>query len=326
MSEEKPNKKYLSINNEQLTRIVDAILKVSNDRVKVAKSQMFLKIMVIAISIAYVMDLDDFISKEHIAVIEIQGDIKKGNPTGDGNVLSAAFKKATENENVKAILVKASSSGGAPMDAEVFYNTVHNYMNSKPELDEDGNEIPKKDLHFNIEHICASSCYWMASAFPEVTAHKTSLVGSIGVKFTTFGFTDIMDKLGVEYRTIISEGGHKLVLDPFLPTDVEGVSEVKDKVVDPMYEIFVDSVKESRAGTIKDDEYDDMYSGLFWSGQYALNRGLIDKIETSHDITNRLKEHYETDEFKLYTQVNKPSFVDRMLSQLSTKLSEQMLR
>lgn len=312
----------MQIPNSELQRLIKTVQKISGDHIKYKKSSLYFKILITVISVFYVFDFNKYFVPEHVAVIEIRGAIGRGNPTGDGIVLSEAFKKAVESEDVKAVLIRASSGGGAPLDAETFYNTVMEYRNK--EVAE--GELPKKDLYFSIEHMCASACYYMAAAFPEVSAHKSSIVGSIGVKMTSFGFSEVMDKVGVEYRTLTSDGGHKLIMDPFNPVDIEGMKVVKQQVVEPTFDTFIESIRKGRGDKVKEDQYDNLYSGLIWSGDAALERGLIDSIHTSYEVMNDLKEKYDVDLFQPYTTEKKPSFFERMTSKFVSELAEQALQ
>jgi protease-4 len=130
-----------------------------------------------------------------------------------------------------------------------------------------------------ITDLGASGAYYIASAADEIYADKSSLVGSIGVTAATFGFVEVMNKLGVE-RRVYTSGEHKAFLDPFQPQKAEE-TQFWQSVLETTHRQFIDSVKQGRGERLKVEEHPELFSGLIWSGEQALALGLIDKLGNS---------------------------------------------
>src|SRR5690606_20949369 len=126
------------------------------------------------------------------------------------------------------------------------------------------------------EDVAASGGYWLACSADKIFATKSSIIGSIGVISSGFGFHGAIEKLGIE-RRVITEGKNKSVLDPFQPVKGSDVKLVKD-LQKKIYDHFTDTIKERRKGRITQTD-DIIFNGEFWTGQKALDYGLIDGID-----------------------------------------------
>jgi protease-4 len=128
--------------------------------------------------------------------------------------------------------------------------------------------------------VCASGGYFIAAGADEIYVGKASIVGSIGVLMNGFGFTGLMDKLGVE-RRLITAGENKAMLDPFSPLDEKDRKHMQALAKD-VHEQFIGVVREGRGKRLK--ETPDMFSGLIWTGQKSIELGLADGIGSLESV------------------------------------------
>lgn len=225
-------------------------------------------------------------SDPHIAVIKIHGEIGSGKRYGDGLDIATSIHKAVENENVKAILISANSPGGSPVQSEIIVSQLRKAAQEKP-------------IVISIAEMCASACVYIVASSPDVTvtAHRSSMIGNIGVKMDGFGAHKLLETLKVERRTY-SAGEFKTFLDPFLETDPDVEMHIKDELLSPVYDQFVQTLKEGRGHKLSTQS--DLFSGLIWVGEKAKKLGLIDEIATSWEVRQKLSVDFDTDKFVNY--------------------------
>lgn len=212
---------------------------------------------------------------ERIATIKLQGEISSES-TNSTEILDPAIRKAMKDERVKHLILQLNSPGGTPSQAERFWQTLR-------EMKE---QYPEKKIYATIDELCASACYYIASATDEIHATEVSLVGSIGVRMGGFGFVGTMEQMGVEQRELTA-GEHKALLDPFSPRNPENEQFLKEHVLATTHNIFIDRVKEGRGDRLNTDG--DLFSGLIWVGQEAKQIGLIDGHQSTQQIAKALK-------------------------------------
>lgn len=200
--------------------------------------------------------------KDHTALIKIDSVISADevNATDTNKVL----KKAFEAENVKGIVLEINSPGGSPVQSEAIYNKIRSLRAEHPET----------KVYAVITDVGASGAYYIAAAADEIYAARASIVGSIGVRMDGFGVTGLMDKIGVESRSITA-GENKAIMSPFQPENPQHVAHM-ERLLGQVHQQFIDDVKAGRGERLK--EFDGMFSGLFWTGEEALKSGLIDGI------------------------------------------------
>src|SRR5205085_12557633 len=167
-----------------------------------------------------------------------------------------------KDKNTQGVVMRINSPGGSPVQAQTIYDEMRRLRKKYP-------DIP---LYAVIEDICASGGYFVAVGADRIYVGKASIVGSIGVLMNGFGFTGLMDKLGVE-RRLITAGEHKGMLDPFSPQDKAEVDYAKKLVAD-IHQQFIAVVREGRGKRLK--ETPDMFSGLIWTGVMSVENGLAD--------------------------------------------------
>lgn len=221
------------------------------------------------------------LKQDHTAVIDIRGVIDSEQNASADNI-NSALDMAAENKHVKGIILRINSPGGSPVQARQIYDKVQALQTGKLEGKHDRKENVK--IYALIEDLGTSAAYLIASAAEEIHADKTSLVGSIGVIMDGFGFTDTMNKVGVERRLYVA-GHNKALLDPFSPRNHEQEKFIEGEL-QTVHQAFIQNVRDGRKDRLK--ETPDMFSGLLWSGEHALNLGLIDGHKNAQMIAKEL--------------------------------------
>lgn len=206
----------------------------------------------------------DFVpSKPHTALIDVQGQI--GGLDGlSADSLNGALNAAFQDSYTRAVVLRINSPGGSPVQAGQVHDEIRRLRNKHP-------SIP---LYAVVEDICASGGYYIAAAADKIFVDKASLVGSIGVLMDGFGFTESMDKLGIE-RRLLTAGENKGFLDPFSPLDPRQVAHAR-AMLDDIHRQFVQVVRQGRGDRLK--EVPELFSGLIWSGTRSIELGLADGL------------------------------------------------
>jgi len=202
-------------------------------------------------------------TKTHTAVVEIKGEIANGSDAS-AELIVAAMKNALEDPGAKGLVLLINSPGGSPVQAGIINDEIKR-MRAKY----------KKPIYAVVEESCTSAAYYIAAATDRIFVDKASLVGSVGVLMDGFGFTGTMDKLGVE-RRLLTSGENKGFLDPFSPMS-EAHRQHAQQMLDQIHAQFIDVVKKGRGDRLKADT-PGLFSGLFWTGQQAVDLGLADQL------------------------------------------------
>ena len=239
---------------------------------------------------AYLQSGSGMISDKHTALVEIEGVI--GPNSNSAWFINRSLADAFEAENSVGVILQINSPGGAPVQAAQINEEIKRLKSLYPD----------KPFYVSIMDICASGGYYVAVAADLIFAHPSSIVGSIGVLMSGFGFVEAMDKLGIERRLIIA-GENKAILDPFSPSDRIGVEHARAMLAE-VHRQFVTAVKSGRGERLKDDPQ--IFSGLFWSGSSAMELGLIDQFESSQGIARDV-----IGAEKLVNYTFKASFLDK---------------
>ena len=201
-------------------------------------------------------------SAPHTAVVNVKGEIADGAEASAENVL-AALRSAFEDQGSQAVVLLINSPGGSPVQAGIINDEIVRLKQKH-----------NKPLYAVVEETCASAAYYIAAAADDIYVDKASIVGSIGVLMDGFGFTGTMEKLGVERRLLIA-GENKGFLDPFSPQS-DKQRQFAQSMLDQIHQQFIAVVKEGRGDRLKST--DETFSGLFWTGQQAIDRGLADHL------------------------------------------------
>ncbi len=215
--------------------------------------------------------------KSHIASVHITGPIMPETPTSAETIIPL-LQDAFKNEHSKAVFLQVNSPGGSAVQSGLIYDEILRLKGL----------YPNKPIYTVAEDLCASGCYYIASATDKIFADKASIVGSIGVRFDGFGVTGLMDKIGIENRSLAA-GEHKRLMDPFAPADVEAQKHLQQHVLARTHEQFKKAVRDGRGARLK--ETAELFTGLVWIGDEAVGMGLIDGLGDVRTIArNEIKE------------------------------------
>jgi protease-4 len=162
------------------------------------------------------------------------------------------------------VVLLINSPGGSPVQAGIINDELKRLKARY-----------KKPLYAVVEESCASAAYYIAASADRIYVDKASIVGSIGVLMEGFGFTGLMEKLGVE-RRLLTAGENKGFLDPFSP-QTDRHREHAQQMLDQIHKQFIAVVKAGRGTRLKAD-MPELFSGLFWTGQQAVELGLADQL------------------------------------------------
>lgn len=230
-------------------------------------------VLFIVVNVFQQSDIDPYASEDHTAIVHLDGVIAADQPA-NANDLVRALRAAYKNEYSKAIILAVNSPGGSPVQSGYVYDEIKRLQGIYPD----------KKLYAVISDLGASGGYYIAAAANEIYADKSSLVGSIGVTASNFGFVDLMEKLGVERRSYTS-GEHKGFLDPFAPQR-EDEKIFWESVLSSTHEQFIAAVEAGRGDRLRADSK--LYSGLIWNGEQALEKGLIDGLGSAGYVAREI--------------------------------------
>ena len=242
-----------------------------------------------------------------VACINLSGVIGQGSKFSSAinfENISPLLKKAFAMEKIKAVAIAINSPGGSPVQSELIYNYIRELSAEK--------KIP---VFTFAQDVAASGGYWLLLSGDEIYAHNSSIIGSIGVIFSGFGFVDLIKKIGIN-RRIYTEGKNKAILDPFLPEEEENISILKDAQRD-VFESFKDLVKTRRAGKLNESE-EKLFTGAFWSGKKSATLGLVDGIA---DLRSKMKEKFG-EKVEIVNITTKKSLLKSFFSEKSQPLNQ----
>ncbi len=245
-------------------------------------------------------------SGSHTALIEVRGMIADQEAASADNIVGS-LRAAFEDANTKGVILRINSPGGSPVQSGYIYDEIRRLRV----------EYPAIKLYAVISDLGASGAYYIASAADQIYADKASLVGSIGVTATGFGFVGVMEKLGVD-RRVYTSGEHKAFLDPFQPPKEEE-ARFWQGVLETTHRQFIDSVKQGRGERLKVDGHPELFSGLVWSGEQALQLGLIDALGNTSYVAREVIGEKELVDFT----VQESSF-DRFAKKLGASVAEHL--
>src|SRR5205085_11420475 len=178
--------------------------------------------------------------------------------SGAADTVIPSLNKAFSDPGSAAIVLRINSPGGSPVQAGIIVDEIQRLKKG----------YPNKPLYVVVDEICASGGYYIAAAADKIFVNKASIVGSVGVLMDGFGFTGLMEKLGVE-RRLLTAGENKGFLDPFSPQS-ERHRQHAQQMLDVVHRQFIDVVKTGRGKRLKAD-MPELFSGLFWTGQQAVD-------------------------------------------------------
>ena len=179
------------------------------------------------------------VNSRHTALIEIDGEIDAGSSTGSVSSILPALNDAFSDVASVGLILKMNSPGGSPVQSAI----VNDEINRLRKLH------PNKPVYVVVEDMCASGCYYIAAAADRIYVSQASIVGSIGVLMSSFGFTGLMDKLGIE-RRLMTAGENKALMDPFSPYSAKH-KEFTQAMLKEIHEQVIDAVRAGRGKRLK---------------------------------------------------------------------------
>ena len=249
---------------------------------------------------------EEFSSSKHVALVELQGVIADDSEAS-ADIVITGLRAAFADKNTAGVILRVNTPGGSPVQA--------GYINDEiKRLRAKHSEIP---LYAVITDICASGGYYIAAAADKIYADKASIVGSIGVIMSSFGFVEALQKLGIE-RRLLTAGEHKAFLDPFSPQKDEDAAHVKT-LLNNIHEQFIDVVKKGRGERLKVDENPQLFSGLVWTGEQAVQLGLVDALGSSSFVA---REVLKTE--KLVDFTAKPNYFEKFAERFGSAMANHL--
>jgi len=239
----------------------------------------------------------------HLAVVDIIGTIAADDKSVNSEDTIKSLKKAFENKQSKAVILNINSPGGSPVQSDEIWQEIQ--ILKKAHTD--------KKLYAVIGDTGASGAYYIASAADQIIVNPSSLVGSIGVIMPNYGVNGLMQKLGVEDRTMTS-GSNKALLSMTQPVDPAQKAHVQG-VLDNVHGHFIEAVKKGRGEKLKSND-PAIFSGLFWTGEQAVSLGIADRIGS----VNALKRELKIDKTVNYTIEHNP--LDSILGRMGATVGQ----
>ena len=207
----------------------------------------------------------------HIKLNGVIGNVGKFKQGIDFSGQEELIKKAFSIKKAIAVAISINSPGGSPVQSHLIHDFIR-YQAKKN----------KKKVIVFAEDVAASGGYLIACAGDEIYANQSSIVGSIGVIYSSFGFKDLIGKIGVQ-RRVYTAGKNKSTLDPFMEEKQEDIERLKNIQLD-LHKDFIEVVENSRGSKLKKDTGIELFSGEFWSGRKSKELGLIDGIGNADKI------------------------------------------
>lgn len=244
-------------------------------------------------------------AKEHVGLIDINGEISDRPSASSSDTLMKGLEKAYENKSMKALILRINSPGGSPVQADYMFNAIRYFRKEHQDI----------KIYAVCVDTCASAAYYIAAAADEIYANPASMVGSIGVIYNGFGFVDTLQKVGVT-RRLQTAGSNKGFLDQFSPENPQQ-QQLLQTMLNQIHQQFIARVKEGRGERLHID--DETFSGLIWTGTQAKEKGLIDGFASSGQLAR--------DIIKIKSMVDytsKPNVLEQMATNVGSTMIGQL--
>ncbi|MDX2458256.1 MAG: S49 family peptidase [Gammaproteobacteria bacterium] len=244
------------------------------------------------------------VSEKHTALVDFKGIITDSSEASADKIITG-LRAAFEDKSTAGVILRANSPGGSPVQSAYIYDEIKRLRELYPDT----------PLYAVVTDMCASGCYYVASAADDIYVDKSSIIGSIGVRMDGFGFVDTMGKLGIE-RRLYTAGKSKGFLDPFTPSKPADVEHVK-VLLESIHKQFISSVKSGRGDRLKDNPK--LFTGLVWTGEESLSMGLADEIGSSGYVAREIIGEEEIVEF-----TEKPDLLERLSERIGVAMAKGM--
>lgn len=210
----------------------------------------------------------------HTAVVQLKGAISEGADASFAQ-LQRPLRQAFAHPDTRAVVLDINSPGGSPVQSQMLYDLLVELQS----------EYPETPLYAVIGEVGASGAYFVAAAAQEIYASGSSLVGSIGVISGGFGFSEAMERLGIE-RRLYTSGDNKAFLDSFSPEQAEDVAHW-EMVLGDVHQQFIAAVVAGRGDRLVEDER--IFNGYMWSGAQSRELGLVDGLATVPSLAEQIE-------------------------------------
>ena len=259
--------------NNIIKSLVDSLIKERESERKfkfIGRITIFILFLLIAVSVIFSSSSGINYSKDHIAIINIDGEISSNGPVNVESIIPH-IKKAVNNDACLGIILKINSPGGSATQSKIIFDEINKFK-----------KINDKKIYTVIEDVGASGGYYIAASGDMIFANASSIVGSIGVRLDSFNVTSLMKKIGIESQ-VISSGKDKTMLDPFSKLTEQHRLHL-ETLLASIHDQFISDIQKSRSSKINENK---VFTGLFWTGTEALKIGLIDEIASVYDVNEK---------------------------------------
>ncbi len=260
--------------------------------------------VILAYALGWVVKEGKSVAGGHTALIDVAGVIMPGGQV-NAEAFIASLADAYDSKGTKGIILRINSPGGSPVQAGIINEEIKRQRQLHP-------KIP---VYAVVEDICASGGYYIAAAADKIYVDKASIVGSIGVLMDGYGFTGVMEKIGVE-RRLLTAGKNKAMLDPFSPVNPEHEAYAQTMLND-IHEQFKTVVREGRGKRL--NETSDTFSGLFWSGEESIKIGLADALGSTDYVAREVIKQKQIVDFTY-----QETFADRFAKRLGASIAKHI--
>jgi len=242
----------------------------------------------------------------HTALVDLEGVIAPEGKASADKIIKA-LDRAFKDANTQAVVLRINSPGGSPVQAG-YINDEMRRLRAK---------YPKTPLYVVVQDLCASGGYYVAAAADKIFVDKASLVGSIGVIISSFGFTGAMEKLGIERRAYTA-GENKDFLDPFAPENAAH-REHAQRMLEEIHQQFITVVRQGRGTRLK--ETPEMFSGLIWTGERSVQLGLADGFGSLDYVAREIVKADKVVDFS-----SRDNFFEQLSDRIGTRFGESFTR
>jgi protease-4 len=259
--------------NNIVKSLVDSLIKERESERKfkfIGRITIFILFLLITVSVIFSSSSGINYSKDHIAIINIDGEISSNGPVNVENIIPH-IEKAVNNDACLGIILKINSPGGSATQSKIIFDEINKFK-----------KINDKKIYTVIEDVGASGGYYIAASGDMIFANASSIVGSIGVRLDSFNVISLMEKLGIESQ-VISSGKDKTMLDPFSKLTEQHRLHL-ETLLASIHDQFISDIQKSRSNKINENK---VFTGLFWTGTEALKIGLIDEIASVYDVNEK---------------------------------------
>ncbi len=246
-------------------------------------------------------------STRHTAMVEITGEIDSDSSSASVDAILPALQEAFGDEGSVGVVLRMNSPGGSPVQSAIVNDEITRLRKLHP----------SKPVYVVVEDMCASGCYYIAAAADRIYVSQASVVGSIGVLMSSFGFTGLMNKLGVE-RRLLTAGENKAMMDPFSAQNPKH-REFTQAMLKEIHQQFISAVKAGRGKRLKDNP--EIFSGLFWTGSRAISLGLADALGTVDSVARDVLKAEDVIDYTV-----REGLSDRVLKKFGAAVGDSMAK